>query len=125
MRLIDRITHLDLPPSALAALRDALGAVAGAGFTSMEHTLLSELFDREIPEDTVPAGVDELWSHGELVIEAALTVAVSDGNYGVEEARVIGALASRLGISAAELSSIEDRVFTELQRRERERRRGP
>lgn len=125
MRLIDRITHLDLQPSALAALRDALCAVAGAGFTSMEHTLLSELFDREIPEDTVPAGVDELWSHGELVIEAALTVAVADGNYGVEEARVIGSLASRLGISAAELSSIEDRVFVELQRRERERRRGP
>jgi hypothetical protein len=124
MRLIDRIVHLDLAPEAMAALRDGLGAVAGAGFTSMEHTLLSELFDREIPEDTVPASLDELWSHGDLVIETALTIAVSDGNYGVEEARVIGSLASRLGISAGELSAIEDRVFTELAARP-PARRGP
>ncbi len=126
MRLAERIEAAGLGPDVLAAFRQGLAEVAGAGgFKSMEHTLLAALFERLVPADVEPADLRDLWTHGELFLTAALTVAVSDGNYGVEEARVIGSLASRLGYSAAELAAIEDRVFDELRARGKALRGAP
>ena len=116
MRLVDRIVAEDLPPPLLAALRDALQAVSGAsGFATLEQDLVDGLFDRAELGDVEPAPLDDLWPHAELVLTVALTLAVADGHYGVEEARVIGRLAARLGYSAAGLAEIETRVFDELQ----------
>lgn len=118
MRLAERIEMAGLAPDALAAFRLGLSEVVGAGgYSSMEHLGLSGVFDRLLPEHVEPAEFRDLWPHAELFLTAALTIAVSDGNYGVEEARVIGALASRLGMSASELAAIEDRVFEELRAR--------
>lgn len=116
MRLVDRIEGSGLTPSELAAFRDVLESVSGAGgYTTVERALVAGLFERAELDDVEPASFDELWPHAELVITAALTLAVSDGNYGVEEARVIGRLASRLGYSAAGLAEIERRVIEDLQ----------
>jgi hypothetical protein len=80
----------------------------------MEHALLADLFDRLVERDEPPAPLDDLWPHADLVLAAALTIAVADGSYGVEEARVIGSLASRLGVSVAALAALEARVFDSL-----------
>ena len=89
MRLVDRIVAEDLPPPLLAALRDALQAVSGAsGFATLEQDLVDGLFDRAELGDVEPAPLDDLWPHAELVLTVALTLAVADGHYGVEEARV-------------------------------------
>ncbi|MES2641680.1 MAG: hypothetical protein V4850_19465 [Myxococcota bacterium] len=115
MRLYERIEDAGMSPEVLAAFRRGLSEVAGAsGLPDVEQALLAGLFDRLVPPDIDPAPFDELWSHADLFLTAALTVAVSDGRYGLEEARVIGFLASRLGYSAGDLAAIEGRVFSEL-----------
>jgi hypothetical protein len=120
MRLAERIEAAGLAPDVLAALRLALADVAGVrGSASVEYILLGRVFDRLVPADAAPAPFDELWPHADLCLTLALTLAVSDGDYGLEEARAVGSLASRLGYSAAALAAIEDRVFAELQERGR------
>lgn len=120
MRLAERIEAAGMSPEALAAFRDALADVAGAGrFASMEHTLLLGFLDRLVPPDAQPGELRALWPHAELFLTAALTVAVSDGNYGVEEARIIGVYAARLGYSPSNLSHLESRVFDDLAARGR------
>lgn len=120
MRLVERIEAAGLSAEALAAFRDGLVEVAGAGrFASMEHTLLLGFLDRLVPHDAEPADLRALWPHAELFLSAALTVAVSDGTYGVEEARIIGTFAARLGYSPADLSDLEGRVLDELAARGR------
>ena len=120
MRLVERIEAAGLSPEALAAFRDGLAEVVGAGgFASMEQTLLLGFLDRLVPADVEPAELRALWPHAELFLTAALTVAVSDGMYGLEEARVVGTLASRLGCSPSELSDLEGRVLRDLAARGR------
>jgi hypothetical protein len=125
MRLLERIEDARMRPDVLAAFRRALDEVAGAsGFPDVEMALLAGMFDRLVPADAEPAPFHELWPHAELFLTTALTVAVSDGRYGVEEARVIGLLASRLGYSVTELAAIETRVFADLRARGRALRGG-
>jgi hypothetical protein len=120
MRLVERIEAAGLSPEALAAFREGLLDVAGAGrFASMEHTILLGFLDRLVPHDAEPGELRALWPHAELFLTAALTVAVSDGVYGVEEARVIGTFAARLGYPPADLAELEGRVFDELAARGR------
>ncbi|MFN7146863.1 MAG: hypothetical protein ACK4YP_24020, partial [Myxococcota bacterium] len=85
MRLAERIEMAGLTPDALAAFRAGLSEVVGAGgYASMEHLGLAGVFDRLLPEDVEPAELRELWPHAELFLTAALTIAGSDGNYGLE-----------------------------------------
>jgi hypothetical protein len=120
MRLAERIEEAGLSPEVLAAFRLGLAEVATVrGYASMENALLSRLFDRLVPPETDAADFEDLWPHAELFLTAALTIALADGEYGVEEARAIGSLAMRLGYSASMLANIEDRVLGELKARGR------
>ncbi|MDP2316032.1 MAG: hypothetical protein Q8P41_24255 [Pseudomonadota bacterium] len=117
---MERIEDAGMSVEVLAAFRRALGEVAGAsGLPDVEQALLAGMFDRLVPPDADPAPFDELWPHAELFLTTALTIAVSDGRYGVEEARVIGSLASRLGYSVKDLTTIEAKVFEDLRARGR------
>ena len=60
------------------------------------------------------APFEALWSCADLFLTACITLAVSDGPYSVEEARIISLFAHRLGYSVRRLSELEDRVFTTL-----------
>ena len=125
MGLLQRIEDARMRPEVLAAFRRGLDEVAGAsGFPDVELALLAGMFERLLPPDVEPAPFSELWPHAELFLTAALTIAVSDGRYGVDEARVVGLLASRLGYSVKDLTAIETRVFADLRARGRALR-GP
>ena len=49
--------------------------------------------------------------HAELFVRACVTVALADGQYSVEEARLVSGLAHRLGVSAHQLAELETTVF--------------
>lgn len=78
--------------------------------------LIDRLLGGELP-DAAPAPFEALWPHAELFLTACIYVAVTDGRYGVEEARHVSALAHRLGLSARQLERLEARVFAELKLR--------
>ncbi len=61
--------------------------------------------------------LESLWGQAELFLTACIYVAVVDGEYGVEEARIVSLFAHRLGLSAHQLAELEGRVFTELKER--------
>lgn len=112
MRLVDQIEAAGLSPEVAETFRRGLEEVlAATRYSSMEHELVTHLFQRLAPEGTGAAPFDELWPHAELFVTAAIWVAVSDGVYGVEEARVIAGLAHRLGFGAAELAAMEAGVY--------------
>jgi len=77
--------------------------------------LIERLLGPVPPGDEAP--FEALWPHAELFLTAALTVAVADGHYVVEEARKVSDFAHRLGLSARQLSQLEARVFTEIRAR--------
>jgi len=117
VKLTERIAALDLPPPARLRFRAELLAVARSdGLVVREE---QQLVDRLVPgaAESDPAELDVLWRHREILTEAAIYVAVADGDYGVEEARAVSELAHRLGLSARLLGEIEARTFAELERR--------
>lgn len=112
MRVIERIEAAGLAPAEAEAFRLGLeGVVAASRSPSVEHGLVSTLFARLVPEGTAPAPFEDLWPHAELFVTAAIWIAVADGVYGVEEARVVSDLAHGLGFSAGDLATLEARVF--------------
>lgn len=112
MRVIERIEAAGLaPPEAEAFRRGLEGVVAASRSASVEHELVASLFARLVPAGTAPAPFSDLWPHAELFVTAAVWVAVADGVYGVEEARVVSGLAHSLGFSAGDLATLEARVF--------------
>lgn len=118
MRVVQQIEQAGLPPGVAAAFRAGLAEVSAAsGASPAERVLLEEVLTRLAPEGTAPAPFDELWPYADLFVLSAIWVAVSDGRYGVEEARVISALAHRLGLSAAALASLEQQVFAQIRAR--------
>lgn len=70
-----------------------------------------------VPAQGPSAPFDALYPHAELFLAACLTVAVVDGTYSVEDARLVSAFAHRLGMSARQLAALEHRVFGELRQR--------
>lgn len=61
-----------------------------------------------------PAPFEALWPHGELFLTACITIAVADGEYRIEEARLISHYAHRLGLSARQLAALESKVLKQL-----------
>lgn len=119
MKLSTRIAALELSPAQRRRLRAELLRVAEAdGHVRPEETRLVErLLPLAGQLQVEPAELDSLWRHGELLITACIYVAVADGEYGVEEARVISALAHQLGMSAHKLGEVEQRTFALLAER--------
>lgn len=92
-------------------------ASAKGGLDGDEAALIDRLLGRMWTPEVQPAPFEAIWPHAELFLTSCIYVAVADGHYDVEEARVISAYAHRLGLSAAQLADLEARVFHELEAR--------
>jgi len=116
-RLRRRIREAELPPAVARTFRESLER-----FLPEEDegdSTRSAVVDRLIaPVDGAQlAPFDALYPHAELFLSACLTVAVVDGTYSVEDARLISAYAHRLGLSARQLATLEHDVFAALRER--------
>jgi tellurite resistance protein len=119
MRLKSRINAAGLSASVARTFTEALTQVASAkgGLEGNETALINKLLGKHWSAEVEPAPFEALWPHGELFLTCCIYVAVADGHYDVEEARIVSGYAHRLGLSAAQLSELEARVFKELQER--------
>ena len=115
-RLRRRIREAELPPAVAAIFRDGLERFIP---DDDDDSSRAAVVDRLIaPVDGAPlAPFDALYPHAELFLAACLTVAVVDGTYSVEDARLISAYAHRLGMSARQLATLEHKVFAALRER--------
>lgn len=115
-RLRQRITNATLPPAVARTFADGLRALVA--LDPDQAPTKQQLIDRLMGDDPVvaaePAPFDALWPHAELFLTACIYVAVTDGQYGVEEARHVSGYAHRLGLSARQLERLEAKVFAEL-----------
>lgn len=119
MRLAHRIDAAGLNGPVARTFTEMLNQVANAkgGLEGNETALIQKLLGRYWSSEVAPAPFEALWPHAELFLTCCIYVAVADGHYDVEEARVVSGFAHRLGLSAAALSELEARVFKELQAR--------
>ena len=117
-----RVRQAQLTRGVLARLAHELDIVAqidGQGFDPDEAILILRVTGES--DDSTMAHFDALWRHAKLFLTSCLFVAVSDGQYSVEQSRHISHLASRLGWSAAQLAHLESMVLGQLERRGRAR----
>lgn len=115
MRLSRRIADAGLSPAVSRTFAEGLREIAAAdGYVNdVEARIIQRLID-DGSRDTPAAPFEALWSCAELFLTACITIAVVDGVYSVEEARLISLFAHRLGYSVRRLSELESRVFAEL-----------
>ncbi len=117
-----RIRRAHIPVSLRARFAyelDRLAQIDGRGFDPDEAALILRVTGEV--GDTEMAPFHALWRYTELFLSACLLVAVSDGQYTVEQARHISHLANQLNCSAERLAMLEDEMLAELERRGRAR----
>ena len=117
-----RIRRAQMPVSLLARFAhelDRLAQIDGRGFDPDEAALILRVTGEL--QDTEMAPFHALWRYTELFLSACLFVAVSDGQYTIEQARHISRLANQLNWSADRLAMLEEEVLAELERRGRAR----
>ena len=117
-RLRQRVSDAAFDPEVartiVAALEEIVSDEAEARAT--KQALIARVMGG--PLDPGPrAPFEALWPHADLFLTVCIYVAVTDGHYGVEEARHISGFAHRLGLSARQLERLEARVFEELKLR--------
>ena len=78
--------------------------------STMEAQYISHLFP-DLKDVQERAHLDALWRHSEIVLKAAVTVAVLGGRYPIEQARRISRLAQQFGFSAKRLRILEDQAL--------------
>jgi len=116
MRLSDQIRALHLPPAMSRTLADALREVAAAdGVVDDREIRCIDALVGVNPDPALAAEpLESLWPHAEILIRACVEVSLADGDYAVEEARCVSALAHRLGVSVHRLAEIEEAAFKEF-----------
>lgn len=119
MRLIHRIAAAGLSAPVARTFAEKLAEVASAkgGLDGNESALIQKLLGKYWTAEDEPATFEAIWPHAELFLTSCIYVAVADGHYDVEEARVVSAFAHRLGFSAQQLADLEARTFRDLQDR--------
>ena len=119
MRLVHRIAAAGLAAPVARTFAEKLAEVASAkgGIDGNEAALIQKLLGKYWTPDDSAAPFEAIWPVAELFLTSCIYVAVADGHYDVEEARVVSAFAHRLGFSAQQLASLESRTFQELRDR--------
>ena len=119
MHLSSKIAESGLSDAVAQTFADGLKQVAAADGpeNDVERQLIARLVDVLWTSGSEPAPFEALWFYAELFLTACIYVAVSDGEYAIEETRRISLFAHRLGYSARRLSELESRVFEELRQR--------
>lgn len=115
-RLSTRIKQADLSPEVSRTFADGLREVIGAdaASSSAKLALVARVLGALPGEPAEAAPFEALWAHGELFLTACVTLAVADGEYRVEEARLISNFAHRLGLSARQLAELERRTIRQI-----------
>ena len=115
-RLSTRIKQADLSPEVSRTFADGLRELIGAGQVSgsAKNALVARVLGALPAEPGDAAPFEALWPHGELFLTACVTLAVADGEYRVEEARLISNFAHRLGLSARQLAELERRTIRQI-----------
>lgn len=116
MGLRDDIARVALTPALLRTLADALRQVAAADGPPKPEELrtIRDILGDASFQGPPPEPMEALWAHADLFIRGCVAVALVDGDYGVEEARVVSSLAHRLGVSAHQLADLEKAAFEEF-----------
>lgn len=116
MGLRDDIRSASMSPPVARRFAEALREVAAADghVDDSELGAIASMIETSHGRPIEPAPLEALWPHRELLIRAAIYVAVIDGVYDVEEARKISSLAHKLGLSAHALAVVERAAFEEL-----------
>ena len=76
---------------------------------TMETKFIQHLFGNL--ENVEACDPSSLWRHSDLVLKAAVTVAVLSGRYPIEQARRVSVLAQQFGFSAKRLRILEDQAL--------------
>ena len=115
-RLSQRVADAQLAPPVARTFAEGLMEVVAHDSTEepTKRKLIRRVMGEALQPGSEAAPFEALWPHARLFLTACIYVAVTDGSYGVEEARHISALAHRLGLSARQLEQLEARVFAEL-----------
>jgi tellurite resistance protein len=123
MRLVDEIAAAGLTPAMRRVFTRGLRAVAAAdgSMDEPERRAIEALLRGRLGENAPREPIESIWPHAELFVRACIHVALVDGHYRVEEARTVGLLAHRLGLSAQRLAALEKQVFTKLRTAARRR----
>ncbi len=118
MRLADEIAAAGLTPAMQRVFTRGLAAVARADGDpdEPERLAIQALLGGRLGENAPREPIESVWPHAELFVRACIHVALIDGHYRVEEARAVGRLAHRLGLSAQRLAELEKQVFEKLER---------
>ena len=116
MPLADEIAAVGLTPPMQRVLARTLRGVAGADgpIVEAEERALRALLGGEPTAVSQREPIESIWPHAELCVRACVHLALVDGDYRVEEARAVGQVAHRLGLSAQRLAAIERQVFRSL-----------
>ena len=120
-RLSTRIREHGLSDPVAKTFRNELLKVAQihAPMQDTESALIDRLAQPGALRPGQSAPIEALWPCAELLIEACVTVAVTEDGYTVDKARHISQLAHSLGYSARQLSQLEDSVIGALVLRSR------
>jgi tellurite resistance protein len=117
MRLADEIAAAGLTPAMRRVFTRGLRAVARAdgALDEPERRAIEVLLGGSLGENAPREPLESIWPHAELFVRACIHVALVDGHYRVEEARAVGKLAHRLGLSVQRLEALERQVFAKLE----------
>jgi len=96
---------------------DRLAQIDGRGFDPDEAALILTVTGDV--QELKMAPFNSLWHQSRLFLSACLFVAVSDGQYTIEQSRHLSQMASRLGWSASRLALLEAEVLGHLEKRGR------
>jgi tellurite resistance protein len=114
MPLADEISAAGLTPAMRRVLARALRGVAAADGPigeAEERAIRAMLGGDDSLDGAQREPIESIWPHAELCVRACVHLALVDGDYRVEEARAVGQVAHRLGLSAPRLATIERQVF--------------
>jgi len=114
MRLSTRIAHANMPAPVGQVFVKSLRMLADVGGSSSPEQ--SMLIDCLLPIDLSrkSSDFDALEPYRALFLEACIYVAVADGEYCIDEARLISKFAHQLGLSVRRLAQLEARTFLAL-----------
>ena len=104
------IERANLSKSEQSSLRNLLIQVAESD--GGQNILEQRFIDLIVPEnEEKPVSIQSLWNHSEIVLTACVSLAVLNGRYPVEKARIVSGIAQKLGYSSKKLRELEGQVL--------------
>lgn len=82
------------------------------------NAIEQHFIDMVVPaKDVEPAMIQSLWMHSNVVLSVCVSLAVLNGRYPIEKARIISKIAHQLGYSSKKLRGLEEQVLRMIHQR--------